>query len=418
MSTFTDVEDDLHGVVPKLYRQIFQPDQVLDDPYPLLRRIGDAGPVHRVGPGLWLATSWDACLTVLRSTHFVIDAEAVGRARGGERWREHPALVLLSRTLLVSNPPEHTHLRGAVAGAFTAERVRAMTASITAVTDRLLDELPPYGPVDLIPQFADRLPLEVIKPVLGIEDWPFGDFRVQTMNFNLVLERELTGNNLARADEAAEQIAQCLGILIAQRRREPCDDVISRLVQACAAGHLAEEDIVPLVFQLFNASYQTTASMLGSALDALLVADRWAQLGSNPGLVDSAVQEVLRTDPPVQSTGRNCSRATRLVGREIAANDFVVAVLATANRDPRRYDDPDAFHLRRRRVATLSFGRGIHHCLGAGLATLEATVALSQLTQRFPTMARAGAARRWPTANLRSFASFPVWLRGEQVVQS
>ncbi|QKG18647.1 cytochrome P450 [Actinomadura verrucosospora] len=397
----------------ELYQRIFAADQVLDDPYPLLRRLSDAGPVLQVEDGVWAATSWSACRAVLRDPAFGIDAEAACRLRGGTGWRAHPALRLLSRTLLVLNPPEHSRARQAVATWFTPDRIAAMGASIGRVADGLLDALPADRPADLIAGFADRLPLGVVQPVLGVEEWPFGDFRQQTMEFNLLLERAPTRAHLDRADAAAEAIGECLRILIDRRRRDPGgpEDLISHLLRASAAGEIEEQEITPLVFQIFNASYQTTASLLGSMLQVLLGGGVEPHRLARDGQAAAAVvNEVLRTDPPVQSTGRHALRTTRLGDHRIPAGDFVVAVLAAGNRDPERFDAPDEFRLDRPPGQSLSFGWGVHYCLGAGLAVLEAQIAAERLAARFPGMRAAGEPRRWPTANMRSFQSFDVLL--------
>jgi cytochrome P450 len=396
-----------------VYREIFAADRVLDDPYPLLRRLSDTGPLHRVGDGQWIAVSYDACVEVLRDPRFHIDAEAAGCARGGADWREHPSLRLLSATLLVVNPPVHTRLRRAVSAAFGPDQVRGMATQIAKATGRLLDALPVDRPADMIAGFADQLPLAVISPILGVQQWPWGDFRTQVMRFNLVLEREMTEVNLADADAAAAEIRHCIDALVAERRAAPQEDLISHLVAACQAGALGEEEIVPLVFQIFNASYQTTASLLGSALQALLTGrGQLAELRGHPGLVARTVQEVLRTDPPVQSTGRHAGQPMDFFGHQVGQGDLVVAVLAAGNRDPRRFRDPDRFDIHRDPSPLLSFGWGIHHCLGARLATLEAEIALEHIADRFPVMRSAAPARRWPTANMRAFASFPVYLHG------
>ncbi|HEY5398741.1 MAG TPA: cytochrome P450 [Trebonia sp.] len=397
-----------------VYHKIFAAEHVLDDPYPLLRRLIEAGPVHQVGSGQWIAVSYDACVEVLRDPRFHIDAEAAGRARGGANWRDHPSLRLLNATLLVANPPGHSRMRRAVAAAFGPERVRAMGALIAQATDRLLDELQTDQPADMISGFADRLPVAVISPILGIEQWPSGDFRTQTMRFNLILERELTEANLADADASAIEIIQCIHALVAERRLSRHEDLISHLMDASAAGVLDEEEVAPLVFQIFNASYQTTASLLGNALLSLLrEPGRLGELRGDAGRVARTVQEVLRTDPPVQSTGRHASRRLEFFGQRIEKGDLVISVLAAGNRDPRRFSHPDIFDINRASPPVLSFGWGIHHCLGARLAALEAEIALERMADRFPRMRPAGPPRRWPTANMRAFASFPVSLDAE-----
>ncbi|HEY4458802.1 MAG TPA: cytochrome P450 [Pseudonocardiaceae bacterium] len=349
---------------------------------------------------------------MLRGPEFGIDAEAACRSRGGADWRSHPSLLLLSQTLLVLNPPQHTTSRSAVAAWFVPERVAAIGDAIRQVTDDLLDELPLDRPADLVAGFADRLPLGVMQPVLGIEEWPFGDFRRQTMEFNLLLERAPGPEHLSRADAAAEEIERCLRILMDRRRSGGRDDLISHLLRASASGEIAEDEIVPLVFQIFNASYQTTASLLGSILDAVLGTSgpNLRELAGDPALITSVVNEVLRTDPPVQSTGRHARQPVRLGEQHIPAGDFVVAVLAAANRDPRHFDAPDEFRKNRPPGQTLSFGWGVHYCLGAGLAQLEAEIATERLAARFPDMRLVGEPKRWPTANMRSFRSFDVLL--------
>ncbi|WP_194838856.1 cytochrome P450 [Nocardia sp. XZ_19_369] len=396
----------------ELYRRIFASGQALDNPYPLLRRLSDAGPVIAVEDGVWAVNSWVGCRAVLRSPEFGIDAEAACRFRGGADWRAHPSLRLLSQTMLVLNPPQHTRSRRAVAAWFVPERIAAIGNAIRRVTDNLLSELPLDRPTDLIAGFADRLPLAVIQPVLGVEEWPFGDFRQQTMEFNLLLERAPESEHLDRADAAAEEIERCLHTLIDRHRRTDRDDLISHLLHSSESGELDEAEIVPLVFQIFNASYQTTASLLGSMLQALLGTNgpNLRQLAGDTRLIASAVSEVLRTDPPVQSTGRHALRSVRLGEHHIPAGDFVIAVLAAGNRDPRQFDAPDEFRMDRPPGQTLSFGWGVHYCLGAGLALLEAEVATERLAARFPDMRSTGEPRRWPTANMRSFRSFDVLL--------
>jgi cytochrome P450 len=320
----------------------------------------------------------------------------------------------LTRTLLALNPPEHTRVRKAVAASFTTEKVTALTAGIGDAVDTLIDqlELGADEHADMIADFADRLPLAVMGSVLGVSFWPEHDLRQQTMEFNLLLEREVTPEALGRADAAAVQIERCLQTVIDERRSDGAAGLISDLLAATANGDLTESDIIPLVFQMLNAGYQTTASMLGSALNAVLHPDRPAlsALRGNPSLTRCVVAEVARTDPPVQTTARHTRTAVTVAGESIPPGQVVVAVLAAANRDPARYERPDDFVASRSPSPILSFGWGLHHCLGAALAMLETEIALARLADRFPEMRMAGRPQRYPTANMRAFKSFPVLL--------
>ncbi|SRR5580765_6266956 len=392
----------------ELYDQVFAADQALEDPYSLLREIRTLGPVHQVGAHTWIATTWKTCVEVLRSTNFQVDVELMGRSWSDD-WRGHPSLRLLARTLLVMNPPAHTRSRRAVAAAFTSDRVTELAVSVGAAVERLVEELEREAitghATDLIGGFADKLPLAVIEPFLGIADWPYGDFRQQTMEFNLVLERDHTEANLLRADAAALEITDCLEEIIGRGRAHFSNDLVSDLLRAVARGQIDQSEVVPLVFQIFNASYQTTASLLGSAFASVLgpSGSGLASLRESSTLVAATVAEVLRTDPPVQSTGRHVRRAVTLADADLPEGDFVVALLASANRDPAHVVDPDEFRPGRAASPTLTFGWGLHHCLGARLATMEAETALAQLAAHFPYTRLSGSPERWPTANLRAF---------------
>jgi cytochrome P450 len=330
-------------------------------------------------------------------------------------WREHPAWS--TDSLLNLNGAHHTRVRTLMTRQFTHRRVQSLEPAIAAFTDTLLDAMARRGaggePVDFMTEFAFALPVAVIAELIGVQDWDRERLRVLARKLTAVLEPLADENDLAAADVAAIDMASMFTAVTADRRAAPRDDLASGLAAVAEreAGRLSEAELVENLMLLLIAGFETTTNLLGNglriALDDQVTAD-----GLRSGAISAAdfVEEVLRFDAPVQQTGRRRRTSGELRGVDIAAGDQVVVMLGAANRDPRRFSDPDEFRPGRADAGPLSFGAGPHFCLGAALARLEGTVAFSKLLERFPGIAAAGEPQRRKGLTFRGFESLPVTL--------
>jgi cytochrome P450 len=319
-----------------------------------------------------------------------------------------------ARSMLQSNPPDHTRLRRLVSRAFTPARVRELAPRVEALTASLLSGAPdgPDGRFDLIAGLALPLPVAVISELLGI---PVAD-RPRLVAWSDALARSLEPGFLiseedrARQREARLEFAAYLRGLLPSRRRSPGDDLISALIGVHdSGGALTEGELIGLCMLLLIAGHETTRSLIGSAVLALLRHPaELAALSADPALVEPAVEEVLRYDPPVQLISRFALRSAEVAGSTIAAGSFVVMLLGAANRDPALCADPGHFSVRRAAARHLAFGQGIHFCLGAPLARLEAAIALRQLLPLLPRLRISGEPEWKPNTVLRGLEH--LWL--------
>jgi cytochrome P450 len=376
-----------------------------EDPYPRYHRLRQISPVVRAEDGALVVTRYADCALVTRDPRFAHLPPDMLAFIGYPDWAQRPALRQLFTSMLVLNPPDHTRLRRVVSGAFTARRVQALRPAIEAMVDDLLD--PMAGPIDFITAFAFPLPINVIGELLGIPAADRAQFQPLVRDWAQVLER-ITPEVLSRADPAATTIRDYLWELVARRRRDPGTDLISALV-AAQDEQLTEDEVLTTAALLFAAGFETTTNLLANSLVALLEHPAWlGQLGDRPELAQPAVEELLRFDSPVQLVSRVVTEPVELGGTTVAAGERVVAYLGAGNRDPERFADPDELRLDRADNAPLSFGGGIHYCLGAPLARLEAQVALPALVRRFPELSIAGPPTRRDSLTIKGFTSLPV----------
>jgi cytochrome P450 len=313
----------------------------------------------------------------------------------------------LSTSMLTLNPPEHTRLRRLVSGAFTARRVAALEPAVSAMVDDLVDGL--AGSHDFVTDFAFPLPVAVIGELLGIPAADRAAFQPLVRDWTMLLD-VFTPEILQRADAAAAEIRDYLGALLEERRRRPREDLLSGLVAAETAGdRLSVDEVVTMAALLFAAGFETTTHLLANGLVALLEnPDQLQVLKERPELAPSAVEELLRYDSPVQITVREVFEDVRFRDLEIAAGERAVLYVGSANRDPARFHEPGRLDLTRQEGAPLSFGGGIHFCLGAPLARLETRVALPALVNRYSDLAVTGVPERRSSLTLRGFAHLPV----------
>ena len=326
----------------------------------------------------------------------------------------HP---LLAHHMLASDPPDHTRLRKLVSYAFTPARVEALRPRVQAITDELLDALGDLrgAPVDLVDGFAFPLPIIVICELLGV---PVGDRDRLRALIAAMFSSPMAPANNPEARAAADEIAAFLGGVIAERRRQRRDDLLSEMIAARDGGdRLEEAELLSTAWLLVVAGHETTVNLIGNGTVALLLhPEQRARLASDPSLVPSAVEEFLRYNPPVHhTTFRMTTEPIEIGGVVIPAHEQVLVLLAAAGRDPVRFAGPDELDLTRGERAHLAFGYGIHFCLGAPLARLEGEVAFSSLLARFPRLRLAAAPSDLHWRNrlvLRSLRALPVFLRG------
>jgi cytochrome P450 len=294
--------------------------------------------------------------------------------------------------MLNVDPPDHTRLRTLVARAFLPSRVAALEPAIRQTADRLLKRLEAQGPdavVDLIEGFAHPLPFSVIGELLGV---PEPD-RTALHQWFQTLFRPWAGNPPPEARVASDAIVGYLGELVAAKRHSPGDDLVSVLVTASDDDRLSEQELLSTLFQLIVAGHDTTTSLIGNGLVALL--DHPDQLGvllRDRDLLPAAVEELVRFAAPVpHATFRRTTERVEIGGIDIPDHRQVLVCLASANRDPAAFHDPDVLDIRGPTRPHLGFGHGIHFCLGAPLARLEARIAFGALLGRFPGLRLAGA---------------------------
>ncbi|MEU5995457.1 cytochrome P450 [Spirillospora sp. NPDC047418] len=350
-------------------------------PYAHYRRLASAGTrVHRTDVGLRVTTSYSLCEQVLRDPRFG------HRPEGGGLWRESRTR---NRSFLTMDPPDHTRLRRLVGKAFTPRLVERLRPRVEALVDGLLDGM--SGEVDLIAALAYPLPVIVISEMLGVpardrdlfKGWSDSLARGLDPDF-LLPEAEIAERETARA-EFAEYFRQ----LADERRRQPQDDLLSALVSVSDGGDvLSEEELLATCVLLLVAGHETTVNLIGNGALALLRDPAQLELfRARPGNVQAAVEELLRYDPPVQLTLRAALEDVDLDGTLLERGKLVLLLTGAANRDPAVFDDPDRLDLTRYTEGRdtprhLSFGHGIHFCLGAPLARLEGQVALKKLFER------------------------------------
>ncbi|MFC0624576.1 cytochrome P450 [Kribbella deserti] len=357
-------------------------------------------------------TGYADCARVVRDERFAhMPPDNLLAFVGFPDWREHPALLHLFTSMITLNPPDHTRLRRLVGSAFTARRVQGLRPAIEQMVDGLLDQL--SGEVDFVDAFAFPLPVNVIGELLGIPVQDRGQFQSLVSDWAQVLE-VISPEVVSRADPAAATIRDYLAGLVEERRRRPADDLISALVQAQAADdRLTDEEVLSNAAFLFAAGFETTTNLLSNGLAALLAhPDQLKLLADRPEIAGAAVEELLRFDSPVQISSRVTTERVEIAGIAVEKGERVLAYLGAGNRDPERFADPDRLQLDRPDNSPLSFGGGLHYCLGAPLARMEAQIALPALVRRFPSLAAAGPGQRRNSLTLKGFSSLPICTTG------
>ncbi len=361
-----------------------------DDPFPLFAAVRELGPVHAVtladGHDAWLVVGYEEARIALNDARLSKDMHAALATGAGVVAEGLPG-PSFARHMLSVDPPDHSRLRRLVSAAFTPRRVEALRPRVQAVIDDLLDAIAAAGleaRIDLVRAFAFPLPFTVICELLGVPEPDRADLgRALTA----LLSPYSTPAEYARAKEASDAVVAMLEALVAAKQAKPGDDLVSGLITARDGNErLSTQELLSTIFQLIVAGHDTTASLIGNGVVALLEhSEQLDDLRSDPAKLAVAVEELLRYDAPVpHSTFRYAVAPIELGDATIPAGAQVIICLAGANRDTGRYADPDELDIDRAESRHLAFGHGIHFCLGAPLARMEGQLALGSLLRRFP----------------------------------
>ena len=375
---------------------IFDPTshEYIANPYPILQRIREVDPLHRSKMG-WLVTRYEHVAAVLRDWH--VWGSPFPPEHRRSLYGPGPMFEYASRRMNSYDPPEHARLRSLVTKGFTAKRVGALQPRIQEIVDGLLNSVEGMREFDAIEALAHPLPCQVICEMIGV---PRGD-SPQLSNWTEAIQSALgpvaPPEHILAANEAASEFMSYIGALVTRRRATPGDDLLSGLIAAEEAGQrLTEDELVATVLFMFTAGHSTTRDLVGSGLVALMNnRDQWQRLVSDPSLIPDAVEECLRYAPSIMVFGRRALQDTTLAGMPISVGEAVFVSIAAANRDPRRFPNPDLFDIGRGDNEHLTFGGGIHYCLGATLARAEARIIFAALVRRYPNMRLSEQATEW-----------------------
>jgi cytochrome P450 len=313
--------------------------------------------------------------------------------------------------MLMADPPDHTRLRRLVSRSFTTRQVERLRPAIHELVDTLLDDLARRGEAEFMSEFALPLPMAVIGELVGVPAEDRAGLQPKVRAAARGIEPVLTEEEIGVALDAMVELGTYFDALLAERRREPRDDLMSALAEASEDNdQLTDEEILSTAILLFSAGFETTTNLLGNGLLALLThPEQLEDWRAHPEIAPSAVEELLRFDSPVQFNLRAALEPAELAGQPLERGDRIVVLQGAANRDPEEFDRPDELDLRRSPNTPLSFGWGIHHCIGAALARLEGEIAFNALLARFDTIELLDEEPQWrPGFTLRGLQSFPL----------
>jgi cytochrome P450 len=365
------------------------------DPHPSLHRLRATDPVHRTGSGEWILTRYADVVAALHDPKLHTGWGTADETRA--IYGQGPLTDYLTRRLSRYDPPDHTRLRSLVARPFTPRRIASLRAHTAQLAARLLGRVKDESRFDFIRAIAHPLPSLVISELIGIPEADRGQHTVWTAALQTAMAKPSVAQAREEGEAAAAAQYNYLEDLARERHHEPRDDLTSALLFAEEQGQrLSHEEVVATLMFLFAAGHSTTRDLLGSGLVAMLAhRDQFARVSADLALAPSAVEECLRFDSPITMLRRRAVAGTTIAGRHVRAGEHIVAVLLAANRDPERFPDPDRFLVDRLDNSPVAFGGGIHFCVGAALARMEAQVVVSAVAREMPDLVLADGSIHW-----------------------
>lgn len=385
------------------------PSGFADDPFPTYRALLKHAPVKRFSDGSVMLSRYDDLDRVYRDTKaFSSDKKIEFLPKFGNT----PLYDHHTTSLVFSDPPLHTRVRKIIMGALTPRAIAAMEPGLIALVDGLIERMEQKGNVDLIEDFASAIPVEVIGNLFVMPHEERGPLRDWSLAILGALEPTLTPEQRERGNRAVTEFKAYLADLAARRRRSPGDpatDVLTRLLNGNEGEQLSDEELLQNCIFILNAGHETTTNLIGNALFELT---EWPQekqrLLENPGLIDTAVDEFLRFQSPNQLGNRMSTETVTFHGEEIPAGTRIHLCIGAANRDPRKFDNPDRLDLGRKPNRHLAFGQGPHLCAGFSLARMEGRIALSRFLQKFPDYQLSAPPQRTGRVRFRGFSALPA----------
>jgi cytochrome P450 len=390
--------------------QAFDPNRLnagfYENPYGIYAALRTFDPVHRCPDGSYFLSRFADLDEVYRDrNHFSSDKKAVFAPKFGPG---SPLYEHHTTSLVFNDPPYHTRVRRHIVGALSPNTLRALEPGVTALVDRLLDELQERQRFDLIEHFAAAIPVEVIGNLLRVPRADRGPLRGWSLAILGALETELTEEQRSRGEKAVLEFTAYLRGLVAERRQHPLGptDLLSRLVQE---AELTEAELLQNCVFLLNAGHETTTNLIGNGLCLLLNhPDAAARLRSDPQLIATAVEECLRLESPNQLGNRLVSERVTIGGVVLEPDTYLTLCIGAANRDSQEFPEAERFDITRRPNRHLAFAAGGHACAGMGVARLEGQIALLRTVQRLPGLRLSGGATRARRARFRGFLSLPA----------
>ncbi len=389
----------------------------VSNPHQAYEALRVRGAVHRDTMGLWLLVNHADCKAVMQDTKI---------SRDPRHWKHYAAVrpylaesVLektVERFMIFNDAPMHTRVRRLVSAAFTPAAMRLIEQQIRATAVSMVAQLPHDRPFDLLADFAQIFPIRVIADMLGLAPEDLAQTREWSDAISLVVEPAATRSLKEKSNQAAIEMTQYLQTEVARRRKQRGKTVLDMLLAAQdESGDLADDELIANLMLMFMAGHETTTNLLGNGMLTLLRhPDQLARLRANPDLIPSAIEEMLRFESPANVVARVTRTPLHISDVTIPAGELLYCLTGAANCDPLVFTNPEQFDIGRTPNLHLSFGGGVHYCIGAPLARLEASVAFEALLSRFPYLQLAQTDIQWrPLINLRGLTALPLFARSD-----